>query len=460
MGNDAKHPLTNAVSRRRFLLAISAGGAAIALAACAQPAAPAAAPTTAPAAPKPTTPAAAAPTTAPAAPAATQAPAKVAGPPIKIGHITPRSGFLAVAGNYSAMGINIGVQWVNDAGGVLGGRKFELYSEDSIDPGVAVQKATKLYEETKVDFLMGEINSASALAESDVATKHKKLFFNTGANSDELRQAKCSRYTFHIESSNSQMVKSTARWLVQNKPNAKKYYFPVSDYAFGQNLYSVAKATLAKSGCTEIGHDMIPTGTTDFSSYILKIKAAQPDMVYNCLAGTDWSNFVKQYADMGAPFDIASSQYEQNSVWGVPKESLRGIGAAVWYFKTDDPMSKKFTDTAVRMYAKPPDDQAVKDAWGAFILADAIEKTGGTDTEAIIKYLESGVEYDLWKGRKGHFTSYDHQLLQTIAVLQPKPKDKLTDQWDWLDIVGWQPLANEALDAIHITQADNTCKFS
>ena len=451
---------SNKVTRRRFLLGLTSVAASAALAACSQSPSPKPAATTAPAPAAPAAPTAPAPTAA-VAPKSNQAPAQVAGPPIKIGHIVPRSGFLAVAGSYSAMGANIGLQMINEAGGVLGGRKFELYSEDSVDPGVAVQKATKLFEQTKVDFLMGEINSASALAESDVAAKFKKLFFNTGANSDDLRQAKCSRYSFHVESSNSQMVKSTVGWVAKNKPNAKKWYFPVSDYAFGQNLYSVAKTAMTGMGGTEIGHDMIPTGTTDFSPFILKIKQMKPDLVYNCLAGTDWSIFVKQYADLGATSDIASSQYEQNSVWAVPKESLRGIGAAVWYFKVDTPESQKFAQIAQNQFGKPPDDQAVKDAvMLSVILPDAINKTGGTDPEKIIKYLESGAKYNIWKGRDAYFAAYDHQLEQTIYVLQPKPKDKLTDQWDWLDIIGTEPGPNEPLESIDITKADNVCKFT
>jgi branched-chain amino acid transport system substrate-binding protein len=422
------------ITRRHFLGAFAAVAAGAALAACAQQ---------------------------PTAPAATQAPA-AAKPVIKIGHLTPRTGFLAPAGFYSAVGVGVGFDMVNNAGGVLGGRKFDVIAEDSVDAGTAVQKTIKLFEKDKVDFIMGEISSASALAEAENAAKYKKIFINTGANSDQLRQDKCSHYSFHVESSNTQSVKACMYWLSKNKADLKNYYFPYSDYAFGQNLYQVAKAEAAKYGFKEIGNDPIPTGTTEFSSYIQKIKSAKPDIIFNCLAGTDWQIFVKQYADAGAPFYHAAAQFETNNVWGVARDTMAaigGIGAAVWYFKVDDPGSIKFVEEATKKLGKPPDDQCYKDAIGATLLAQAVEKTGGTDSEAIIKYWETGAEFDLWKGRKGKWNPWDHQLLQTMYTLALKPKDKLTDQWDWLDVAAVNPGASDTLESIHIAKADSVCKF-
>lgn len=430
--------LSKPLSRRRFLAAISVATAGVAIAAC-SPAAPAAAP----------------------AASGTQAPA-AAKPVIKIGHLTPRTGFLAPAGFYSAMGIMVGFDMVNQAGGVLGGRKFDIIAEDSVDAGTAVQKTIKLFEKDKVDFLMGEISSASALAETENAAKYKKIFINTGANSDQLRQDKCSHYSFHIESSNTQSVKACMYWLSKNKADLKNYYFPYSDYAFGQNLYQVAKAEAAKYGFKEVGNDPIPTGTTEFSSYIQKIKTAKPDIIFNCLAGTDWQVFVKQYADAGAPIYHAAAQFETNNVWGVPRDimgTIGGIGAAAWYFKVDDPGSVKFVEEATKKLGKPPDDQCWKDAMGATLLAKGIEGAGSTDTEAVIKYFESGVEFDLWKGRKGKFNPWDHQLLQTMYTLQMKPKDKLTDQWDWCDVAAVNPGPSDTLESIHIAKADSICKL-
>jgi branched-chain amino acid transport system substrate-binding protein len=216
---------------------------------------------------------------------------------LKIGHITPRTGFIGQSGAYAAMGINLAVdEW--NAKAKPGMVKFEVIAEDSVNPAVALQKATKLVEKDKVDFLFGEMSSASALAIMQVAQKFKKLYFNTGANSDELRQAKCNRYTFHTESSNSQMILPVGRYLVKNK-KVSRWYFITPDYTYGYDCYNLANGILKKEGGVNLGQDLVPTGTTDFSSFILKIKSANPDLVFTSLAGNDMALFVKQFNEFG-----------------------------------------------------------------------------------------------------------------------------------------------------------------
>ena len=112
-------------------------------------------------------------------------------------------------------------------------------------------------EKDKVDFIFGEMSSASALAIMQVVQKFKKLYFNTGANSDELRQAKCNRYTFHTESSNSQMILSTGRYLVKNK-KVNRWYFVTPDYTYGYDCYNLASGILKKEGGANLGQDLVP----------------------------------------------------------------------------------------------------------------------------------------------------------------------------------------------------------
>ena len=55
---------------------------------------------------------------------------------LKIGHLTPLTGFLGPIGEYAVMGVKLAVEEVNEAGGVLG-RKIELLAEDSVNPQTA-----------------------------------------------------------------------------------------------------------------------------------------------------------------------------------------------------------------------------------------------------------------------------------------------------------------------------------
>ncbi|MGN6571772.1 MAG: ABC transporter substrate-binding protein, partial [Pseudolabrys sp.] len=71
---------------------------------------------------------------------------------IKVGHLTPLTGFLGALGAYAQMGIKMAVEEINAAGGV-NGRKLDLVSEDSVNPATAATKAQRMYDQDKVDIL-------------------------------------------------------------------------------------------------------------------------------------------------------------------------------------------------------------------------------------------------------------------------------------------------------------------
>ena len=55
---------------------------------------------------------------------------------IKIGHLTPRTGFLGTLGEYAVQAVDLAVEEINGAGGVMG-RKIDLIKEDSVNPQTA-----------------------------------------------------------------------------------------------------------------------------------------------------------------------------------------------------------------------------------------------------------------------------------------------------------------------------------
>ena len=167
---------------------------------------------------------------------------------IRIGHLTPLTGFLGPLGEYAVMGIKLAAEEVNAAGGVLG-RKIELVMEDSINPQTASTKAERLIERDKVVMIIGEISSASGLAIGQVANRRKTVFINTGCNSDALRGASCNPYMFHIEGANSMYVMAVGQYLLrENMVKGKKWFSLTADYAFGHDLLRVAKKFMEANG--------------------------------------------------------------------------------------------------------------------------------------------------------------------------------------------------------------------
>src|SRR6266852_9971587 len=164
---------------------------------------------------------------------------------IKIGHLTPLTGFLGALGEYAVLGIKMATDEINRAGGVMG-RQLDVMSEDSVNPATAATKAQRMLERDGALVLMGEINSASALTISQVAARNQRLFMSIGARSDALRGKNCNRYTFHVDIPNTVMVNTVGKALLRdNMVKDKKFFTLTADYVFGHDLLGAAKRFFA-----------------------------------------------------------------------------------------------------------------------------------------------------------------------------------------------------------------------
>src|SRR5215472_11350010 len=167
---------------------------------------------------------------------------------IKIGHLTPLTGFLGASGSYPQLGVRLAAEELNQTGGILG-RQIDLISEDSVNPATAATKAQRMIEQDGAAVLLGEISSASSLTIMQVAQRNKKVFFSTGARSDALRGKDCNRYSFHCDIPNSVMVNAVGTALLQKgMVKGKRFVTLTADYIFGHDLLKAAKVFFDANG--------------------------------------------------------------------------------------------------------------------------------------------------------------------------------------------------------------------
>jgi branched-chain amino acid transport system substrate-binding protein len=378
---------------------------------------------------------------------------------IRIGHLTPRTGFLGPLGEYAVMAVDLAVEEINAAGGMMG-RKVELLKEDSVNPQTASTKAERMIERDKVACIIGEISSASCLTIAQVASRNKTLFINTGGNSDALRGKDCQRYMFHVESQNSMYVKSVGRSFLQaGLVKGKKWYSLTADYAFGHDLLRVAKRFMEANGGQFAGDDLVPTDATDFSSYLLKIRNASPDLVVLNLAGNQITNFLKQYAEFGLTFPVGGFGFDTALAWAAGKGNFVGTWPVVWHHLIDTPGSKAFVAAFTKKYGKPPENQAWGDYIATKIVAQTVNELKSIESPKIIEHFEKQVKFDVLKTRQGYFRVSDHQLMHEMYAVTALPADKIKNQWDIFTSSGPVPGPNEDLEAIAATKEENSCTF-
>jgi branched-chain amino acid transport system substrate-binding protein len=376
---------------------------------------------------------------------------------IKIGHLTPLTGFLGALGEYAVMGIKMATDEINAAGGVMG-RQLDVMSEDSVNPQVASTKAQRMIERDGAVVLMGEINSASALTISQVAGRSKKLFMSIGARSDVLRGKNCNRYTFHVDIPVTVMVNAAGHALVrEGLVKGKKIYSLTADYLFGHDLAKAAKRFFDTNGGNLAGDELVATDVTDFSPYLLKIRQARPDLVSTNLAGNQVTNFVKQYAEFGLPYPIAGFNLNTADAWAAGEGNLSGYWPTVWHHELNTPGSKAFTANFIKKHGKPPENHAWIEYVSLKMMAQAMNEAKSIDNEKLIEYFEKESQFDILKARRGYFRSWDHQLMQEAYPFTVKAKGQAKDKWDFLKFGEAVPAPNQPLEILAPTKADNSC---
>ena len=253
--------------------------------------------------------------------------------PVKFGVDNPLTGTYAITGRNELHGMELAIEEINAKGGILG-RQAQLIVEDSTsgDAGVAVQKAHKLIDRDQVDFLIGNVNSGLTEAISQVAAEKGVFLLDPGGHADPITGTECRWNVFQTCPSTTLLVNAIAPDLI--KRFGKKFYFLVPDYAFGHGLLDAYNANLKKYGATNVGADLIPLGTSDYSSYLIKAQSASPDVIVILQNGDDQTNILKQTVQFGLDkrFHIAGANIELETLEALPPEARIGNWVIEWYW--------------------------------------------------------------------------------------------------------------------------------
>ena len=379
---------------------------------------------------------------------------------IRVGHLTPRTGFLGPLGEFAVQAMDMAVAEINAGGGVLG-RKIELLKEDSVNPQTATTKAERMVERDRVACLVGEISSASGLAISQVAERTRTLFINTGCNSDELRGKGCKKYMFHIESQNSMYVKTCGRSLLQDgMVKGRKWFSLTADYAFGHDLLRVAKRFMEANGGQFAADKLVPTDATDVSPLLLEIRSAKPDLVISNLAGNQITNFIKQYVEFGLDYPVAGFGFDTALAWAAGKGNFLGTWPLVWHHMIQTPASQKFVADFRKRYNRPPENQAWGDYNAMKLIAQAMVETKSTDSTKLVEHFEKGAKFPLMKTRDGYFRKADHQMMHEMYAVKALAPQAQKNDYDLFTSSGPIPGPNEPLEIIAATAEENECRMA
>lgn len=338
--------------------------------------------------------------------------------PIKIGVVTPLTGTYAGIGQQVRWGIDLAVKEINDKGGILGRKVEAIYEDEEANPNVAVQKAEKLFQVAKVDFLTGTVNSGSSLAVGQVAERNNRLAATTVSYSDAITGDKCSPNMFRVNAKAGMQSEALAEWLVKQKPGGTVYFLG-PDYEMGRSTVAAFKEATLKRGLKTAGETFAPLDNKDYSPYFGQIRAAKPQVFYTSVAGNDTVRLLSQMSEYG----LTKGMIIVGAAGTITAQNLAAVGKAAEGFVTgvgytmeiDTPENKKFVADFKAMWKTDPDLFGVDSYGVVYFYKTAAEKAGNTDTDKVRTAMR-GLEWPTPQGKKT-MRAGDHQaILDMYAV--------------------------------------------
>lgn len=363
--------------------------------------------------------------------------------PIRIGMLWAKTGPSVDQAEYLAQGCLLAVEQRKST---LLGQPTEVVWLEEASPQGAQQNAQRLIDEYKAVALIGGSISSFALATSAVAKRAHVPYIAANAAAADLTGKACNRYTFRPQAPADVQAKVLAPYLMER---GKKWYLLTASYAFGQDIRAAFTEFAKHNGITIVGADEVPVNTPDYSSFILKIRRAAPDVVIGGVAASDLTTFLKQWNELGMRNKIGFAEIAigDTDIWGVGPEAATGTFTKTWYYNNPEnsPADKEFAAAYQAKHGRPAADKAWM-GWSAMrSLLDSIEAAKSTESMAVVRALEN------WHERDGdldvRYRDWDHQMLRRVLVVDTKPK--ITDKWDYFDVKAALPKTAEEVEAVY-----------
>jgi branched-chain amino acid transport system substrate-binding protein len=196
---------------------------------------------------------------------------------VKVGVIQPLSGSVAASGNYIRMGAEIGRDWINAKGGVLG-RKVELLIEDNkSDPKEAATAAEKLIVRDKVPVIVGAWGSSMTLAAMPKLEEYGVPMVVETSSAATITKAG-NPWIFRISPPSEMEALGLSKYM--KDLGIKRADFLAVNTDWGRGAVGAFGDLLKRSGAQVGTAEFMEQAATDMNAQITKVKAGGGDTLF------------------------------------------------------------------------------------------------------------------------------------------------------------------------------------
>lgn len=324
---------------------------------------------------------------------------------VTLGASVQLTGSSANTGRYYRDAYALTIDRINAAGGIkIGGKPYKLalkLLDNQSDVNLSVRQYVQLITADKVNFLLGPFASNFALSDSSIAEKYQIPMVQGGGASTQI-YSRHYKYIFGTLPPADDYYASTIEMFGKLDPKPRTAALVAADDSFDVSVANGTRRHLQAAGIKIAVDQTYREGSSDFSSILTEIKAANVDAILWSGHETEALNFIRQMKGL----NVSPKDYYGFTV-GVPTEDFRkalgkdadyAFGMTSW-LPSASLTDRWFGDASAfaaaykAKYGYNPDYHAASGAADVETFAIAAEKAGSLDPKKVRDAI-AGISFD------------------------------------------------------------------
>jgi branched-chain amino acid transport system substrate-binding protein len=270
---------------------------------------------------------------------------------IKLGFEAGMSGVFGIIGEEMKRGLDLGLAL---HGQKLGGVPVTVYAvDDKADPAQAVQQASKLIDDSKIDIITGLMSSNTTVAVRNLYLDAGVMVVGALAGLQQFAGKECNENAFFVSFENEDWDDALGKYMTDK--GFKSVYFMAADYQAG---WEKTQGAMRTYGGKKFGPVYTPLTQLDFSAEIAQLRDAKPDALFVFYPGGLGIAFLKQFQQAGLqgkiPIFSEDTMASELSFAAVGDAALGVTQSGSWSYEIDNPANKQFVAEFVKKYGRRP----------------------------------------------------------------------------------------------------------
>jgi branched-chain amino acid transport system substrate-binding protein len=356
---------------------------------------------------------------------------------VKIGVLTDLTSFASTSmGPGSVLAGQLAVEHF---GGKVLGKPVELISADmQSKPDLAVQIARRWYEAENVDLIVDVPASAAAIQIQAIATQSDRMFMSTVAATPVLTLKGCSPNAVHWVGNTSSLARAPVNALMGD--GAKTWFLIMPDYQLGKDLVAEATPLIEQLGGKVLDVIYFPTGTGDFSQYLLRAQASGADVIGSGGVGLDLINLIKQAVEFSilpsSKQRLAAFVLNLSDVHAVGLQTMQGVYVMQEYYWNRNDVMRAFAKAFFAKFNRMPNFTHSSNYSAITAYLKTVQDIGTDDPKKVVARMKE-VGAPRW-GEQIKIRA-DGRALFGATMYRVKAPSESKEPWDYLKEVAAIP---------------------